>query len=403
MERDDLRLPDGSVLLHIGAPKTGSSALQGALHHSRDALREHGVRYAGTGLRSMRAGWGVIGRTPRGRRPATEEEWLALVEETRTSPEPLVCVSTEDFARVRPEIVQRIVGDLGAERLHVLYVVRRLDRLLPSQWQQRAQSFKRMSYDAYLGVVLAESSRHRERKAFWAAHDVAAVVDRWAALVGAERCTVIVVGEGDRELLPRTVEGLLGLPGGILNPQPGRNASLSLNAVEVMRRVNRTFAERDWPDGVYYHLVKNGMLPELKRAGRGSDELSIPAVPAGHAERLRELSEDRAAAVEALAARGVRVVGDPAGLRIVENVAAADQPPAVETIAMDSVVAAVAGTVAGMMALEEREEARHRRRLARVRRRARRGSSMDDLTSRQLARALAHRAARRVVPGRRSR
>jgi hypothetical protein len=403
VDGDDLRLPDGSLLLHIGAPKTGSSALQAALHHSREALREHGVRYAGTGLRSMRAGWAVIGRTPRGRPPATEDEWLALVEETRTSPEPLVCVSTEDFARVRPHVVGRVVGDLGADRLHVLYVVRRLDRLLPSQWQQRTQGFKRMSYDAYLSTVLDPTSRHREHRAFWAAHDVAAVVDRWAARVGPERCTVVVVDEGDRELLPRTVEGLLGLPTGFLDPQPGRNASLSLNAVEVLRRVNRAFAEREWPDEVYRHLVKDGMVPELKRTGRAGDELSIPAVPSAHAQRLRELSDERAAAVETLAARGVRVLGDPAGLRTVENVADADQAPSVETISMQSAAAAVAGTVAGMMTLEEIDEKRHHRRLARARRRARPGSPMDDMTAGELARALARRAARRAVPGRRTR
>lgn len=402
MDRDDLRLPEGSLLLHIGAPKTGSSALQAALHQSRAQLREHGVRYAGTGLRAMRAGWGVIGRAPRGRPPATEEEWLALVQETRTSPEPLVCVSTEDFARVRPEIVERIVRDLGAERLHVLYVVRRLDRLLPSQWQQRAQAFKRLPYDAYLDVVLDETARHRESKAFWAAHDIAAVVDRWAAQVGDARCTVVVVDERDRELLPRTLERMLGLPRGFLEPPRGRNASLSLNAVEVLRRVNAAFAQREWPDEVYRHLVKDGMVPEIKRAGRPDGEHAIPPVPARHEPRLRELSERRAADVEALAARGVRVVGDPAGLRTVDNVAGEDGAVAVRTIATDSVVAAVAGTVAGMMTLEEIDEKRNRRRLARARRAAR-PSSLDDLTSRQLARMLVRRAAGRVVPGRRSR
>ena len=103
---------------------------------------------------------------------------------------------TEDFARVRPQVVERIVRDLGADRLHVLYVVRRLDRLLPSQWQQRTQGFKRMSYDAYLAMVLDPTGRRREHRAFWAAHDVTAVVDRWAAQVGPERCTVVVVEQG---------------------------------------------------------------------------------------------------------------------------------------------------------------------------------------------------------------
>lgn len=403
MDRHELRLPEGSVLLHIGPYKTGSSALQASLHRTRDELRRHGVRYAGAAIRAMRPGWGVIGKTPRGRRPATEDEWLELVEEVRTATEPRVCISTEDFARVRPEVVRRVVADLGADRLHVLCVVRRLDRLMPSQWQQRAQSFKSTTYDDYLAVVLDEDASHADRNAFWASHDVATTVGRWADEVGPERVTLVVADESDRDLLPRTVERMLGLPDGLLAPEPGRNASLSLNAIEVLRRVNLAFSEHGWPDEVYHHLVRMGMLRELKQIGRAADELSIPAVPIAHAGRLRELSDRRAAAVEAMAARGVRVVGDPAGLRTVENIAESDGAPTVETISMDSVVAAVAGTVAGMMTLEEHDEKRHRRRLARARRRARRGAPTADLSSRQIARALARRAARRVVPGRRSR
>ena len=40
-------LPDGTHLLHIGPQKTGSTAIQGALHEARDAIREHGVVYPG--------------------------------------------------------------------------------------------------------------------------------------------------------------------------------------------------------------------------------------------------------------------------------------------------------------------------------------------------------------------
>lgn len=403
MDRDDLRLPEGSVLVHIGPYKTGSSALQAALHRSREALGEHGVRYAGSGIRAMRPGWGVIGQTPRGRRRATEAEWLELVEETRLAREPRICISTEDFARVGADLVERIVADLGPDRLHVLAVVRRLDRLLPSQWQQRAQSFKSTSYDDYVRVVLGRDDDHPDRRAFWASHDVAATVGRWADAVGPDRVTLVVADEEDRDLLPRTVERMLDLPDGLLAPEPGRNASLSFNAIEVLRRVNAEFADRDWPDEVYHRLIRTGMVPELKRVGRPADELSIPPVPAAQAPRLRELSEQRAGDVETLAARGVRVVGDPAGLRTVDNVAGEDGLAAVATIAMDSVVAAVAGTVAGMMTLEELDEQRHRRRLARASRVGRGNAPMENLTSRQLVRALARRAAHRVVPARRSR
>ena len=38
------------LVLHLGAPKTGTTAIQGALNRSREALfAEHGILYASSG------------------------------------------------------------------------------------------------------------------------------------------------------------------------------------------------------------------------------------------------------------------------------------------------------------------------------------------------------------------
>ena len=59
-------LPEGSVLLHIGPHKTGTTAIQGALAAARAELAEHGVTYPGhagahhaeaRALRRHPAGW----------------------------------------------------------------------------------------------------------------------------------------------------------------------------------------------------------------------------------------------------------------------------------------------------------------------------------------------------------
>jgi hypothetical protein len=55
-------LPEGGVLLHIGPPKTGTSALQGACHACRDEMRAQRVRYAGRTQQSGRAAYAVLGR-----------------------------------------------------------------------------------------------------------------------------------------------------------------------------------------------------------------------------------------------------------------------------------------------------------------------------------------------------
>ena len=339
-----LLLPPGACLLHVGPYKTGSSAIQAALHGSRPALREHGVLYAGSTARARRPGWAVIGVTPRGRRTATIDEWLALADEVRSAADLRVCVSTEDLARVGPDIAGRVVSDLGPERVHVVTVVRRLDRLLPSQWQQRAQSFKTDTYDEYLHAVLDTDGAedHPSRKAFWASHDVGRVLGTWASAAGASRVVAVVADEADRGLLPRTFEQLLGLPDGMLAAASGANPSLSYNAVELLRRLNVLADERGWPDEVYGRVVREA-AHTMKGAGRSELDAAVPPLPTWAEARVRELSSQRADALGEWARSGVRVVGDASSLRLVS--ASDSSAPGVGTVAIDTLVRAVRGAV----------------------------------------------------------
>ncbi|WP_394289191.1 hypothetical protein [Microbacterium sp.] len=352
------RLPDGSILLHIGPYKTGSTAIQAALHQGREELRGHGVLYAGTGTRAMRAGWAVIGSTPRGRPTATIDEWHSLVEEVREASEPLVCISTEDFGRVGPEIAGRIVTDLGPDRVHVVTVVRRLDKLLPSQWQQRAQSWRTESYEEYLRAVLSERPRSTETgKAVWQSHDLKRQLKVWSDQVGTDRVIAIVADESDRSVLPRAFESLLGLPDGVLQKTPPANPSLSYNGVEMLRRLNLEAQERGWPDEVYYPVMRR-MVHEMKEGGRGDGDRAVPGLPAWAEERVRELSERRA---DVLASSGVRIVGDPDALR--EVVAGGEAGEEVQTLSIDSAVRGLAGGVAGYQRLESKPGRRQIRRV----------------------------------------
>ena len=75
-------LPRGSVLLHIGPPKTGTSALQGARHTQRVALARAGVHYAGRGVQPSTAAFAVTEREhPSTGRPPSMRHWNSLVRE----------------------------------------------------------------------------------------------------------------------------------------------------------------------------------------------------------------------------------------------------------------------------------------------------------------------------------
>ena len=135
-------LPEGSLLLHIGPPKTGSTAIQMALHSSRTALAEHGVLYPGTRMRARSAAAAVLGSgMPVGRDKPKIERWHGLVAEIRQTDLPRICLSHESFSRADDAAVGRILDGLGAERTHVVYVARRLDKVLPSHWQERVKAW----------------------------------------------------------------------------------------------------------------------------------------------------------------------------------------------------------------------------------------------------------------------
>lgn len=378
-------LPTGSVLLHIGPYKTGSTALQMVMHERRAELASYGVTYPGDRHRQMRPGWGLLGKTPRARPHATIAEWEALVDEVAATPGTVV-ISTEDFGHAGPKAIDRMVADLTPERLHVIAVARRLDVLLPSQWQERVKTcYATETYDDWLRIVLEGDREHPEAKAFWGSHGLESMLERWTERLDPKRFVLIVSDDSDRRLIPGTFEQLLGLPAEMLTPAPGRNASLGMATVELYRQVNETFARNHWPDANYRRMVQLGMLDALKVRPVDPDEPRIPPLPRWAAERVAELSARRAAAVRD---SGVRVVGDPdALLTAVPDAAADEAPPAPDTIAIDTATAAIEGLVSGALIREanlaEGRRANH--------------PSVEETSGRDLARELLRRAGAKVA------
>ena len=322
-------VPEGTRLVHIGPHKTGSTAVQVALHAARDRLAEHGVAYATTGAyRPRRAGWalGVSGRPSGTPRPPLRH-WYRLVEAVEAADVPRVCVSNEDFARATPPQIAHIVDDLGGERVRVLAVARRLDRYLPSQWQERVKAGDHRPYDAWLRVVLdtEDPEPDWDRHNVWFSHDVRALVDRWITVTGPERFILIVSDESDHTVIPRTFESLLGLPEGFVAPDPGRsNRGLSWAETELIRETNQVFEDAGVRRPQRRPLL-NSVLRDMRARPAPAGPKS-PPLPEWAADRLRDLSDQRVADVRALAELGVQVIGDPELMRMPADVCVAESP-----------------------------------------------------------------------------
>jgi hypothetical protein len=340
-------LPPGACLLHIGPYKTGSTALQTALFEARDRLAEHGVAYPGRWRRAMRPGWAVLGYTPRGRRPTPISVWEEFCAQVREAAGRRVCVSTEDFGSAGHDRIHRIVEDLGGDRVHVVAVLRRLDRLLPSQWQERVKSHDTIRFGEWLTRVLGDDPEDREHRRFWASHDLVATADRWLPVVGRDRFVLVAADESDPAVVPRAFEQMLGLPAGLLVLPRASNASLSAHATELVRRVNELFERERWPDATYYRMVQKSAVPHLIDGPRSPLEERIPPLPDWAAARAAEISERRLAE---LAERGVRVVGDASALEVEPPQTGSRPAPAPEVIDLDTAVRAMAGLVEATLA-----------------------------------------------------
>lgn len=308
----NLPLPEGSLLLHIGPPKTGTTTVQGAFHARRAAVLEQGVRYVG---RSRHSGAGVLAVTgrpsfQRDAGPPPIARWEELVREAHAAREPRLVLSSEFFADAEPPAIERIVEDLDRDRLHVVVTLRPLAAILPSQWQQYVQSFMPLSYDEWLdGVFNGEPGK--VTPTFWRRHRHDALVARWAAAVGPENVTVVVIDEGDHEHVLRAFEALLGLRNRTLAATPdATNRSMTWAEIEAVRAVNVRFREAGLGNALYHRVMHFGASAYMKWRVPPAEEPRI-ATPSWALDRATEVEREMIAAIEA---SGALIVGDLATL-----------------------------------------------------------------------------------------
>lgn len=309
-------LPSGGRLIHLGPPKTGTSAIQAALHASRAPLAEHGVHVLPADRpRDRQAGLALFGGTRPGSGFSPDLQWWNRFAGEVAETGGTQVISNEAFAKAGPDGVARLVGDIGSEDARYLYVVRRLDRLLLSHWQESVKGGSpRDDITRWTATVLGDRDGPTGQN-FWVANDVDSVIRRFLAHVDPTAVTLLIADEGDREQLPRFFERVLGVPAGTLQaPQDGRaNRSLSLNEVEVIRHLNVIGEERGWSEEDRRFLLKRGLVRHLEAQARRPGDLPL-RMPRSQQAAIEEQTVRRADAISALAAEGVRVVGDPATL-----------------------------------------------------------------------------------------
>lgn len=302
----DLLLPAGSRLLHIGPPKTGTTAIQGAFRQARPVLADHGVVYPGTDRQHSAGARALLGSPgPKGDPPVDPRSWKRLVRLVTAAGDARVVVSSEVLSGAGEAAIRTIIEAFDSSRIHVVVTLRPLVKILPSAWQQHVRQTLRLSYEDWLRFILGPETA--VTRIFWCRQHHDRLVERWASAVGAENLTVVVPDDSDRDMLMRVFEQLLGLPAGLLKPEWLTNPSLSYGEVEIVRHLNQEFADRGWPAQRHRALIRRGVVRQLLKTAGPVPEGQRIRIPPWAAERAAEIGRS---AAERIAASGVRIVGD---------------------------------------------------------------------------------------------
>lgn len=311
-------LPDGSKLLHIGMPKTGTTALQTAVHEARPALEEHGAHNVSTFARhELKVALRAAGTLPAYEGSKGSRRWPELAADFRASTARVTFWSSEALSQAKPDRIRYLADELGPD-LHILVTLRPMAPLLVSQWQETLrrrgveplEAWLRKTFDAVRpdGEVAVDWERvmptmHR--------FSPPRVLREWGEVFGEDRIIFQVADPVDRQHGLRVFEALLGVPELLAQPALD-NASLPWPEAEMLRSFNLAYTERGGDHATWMHTM--GTL-----ARTGLRELTTRTTP--HPIRAPRWAAERSNAyadvwIEGIRASGAAVVGDLEHLRV---------------------------------------------------------------------------------------
>ena len=235
------------IVLHVGAPKTGTSFVQDLLFGNRDRLAALGTLYPAdrfdahflAALDLMELPWGGLEREAIGR-------WDRLASEVRAWPGDVV-ISHEILATASREQVARALASLtggprGADReVHVVMSVRDLVRQVPAEWQENVKHRRTIGYRAFLDQITDPARATTVASWFWGVQEVPAILDRWGAALPPERVHLVTVPKPGAPvtLLWERFAQAFGLHPDALSATSDRsNPSLGVAETALLRRLN---------------------------------------------------------------------------------------------------------------------------------------------------------------------
>jgi hypothetical protein len=329
------------VLVHVGAPKTGTSYVQDVLYLNRDHLAAQGILYPAerfdehflAALDLMDLHWGGLETQAVG-------AWDRLAERIRDWPGTAI-VSHEILATASRQQVRRALDSFGDAEVHVVLSARDLVRQIPAEWQENVKHRRTVGYREFLDRITDPARSGELASWFWGVQEVPDILDRWGGTLPGDRVHVVTVPKpgAPRDLLWQRFTTVLGLEGVDLERETDRaNPSMGVPETALVRRINERVNNGVLAGEDYRQFVRELLAHRTLSRRSGSPRLGLP-------DDVRVWATDLSESwIEELEARKYDVVGSLDELRpdvVAASFVDPDEPDerAVGDAATESIVA----------------------------------------------------------------
>jgi hypothetical protein len=300
------------VLVHVGAPKTGTSFVQDVLWLNRESLAGQGILYPAdrfdehflAALDLMELHWGGLETQAVG-------AWDRVAERLRAWPGTAI-VSHEILATASKHQVRRAIDSFGDAEVHVVLSARDLVRQIPAEWQENVKHRRTLTYRDFLHKITDPRRAGELASWFWGVQEVPDVLDRWGSTLPPQHVHLITVPKpgAPRDLLWQRFASVLGLDAAALAPETTRaNPSMGVPETALVRRINERVNEGVLANQDYREFVRELLAHRTLSQRTGSPRLALPPDVRAWATELSETW------IGLLSGRGYDVVGSLDELR----------------------------------------------------------------------------------------
>lgn len=146
----------------------------------------------------------------------------------------LTVLASEFFSELTENQIMEVVKAAGPQsKVEVIFSARRLDKVVPSQYQQFVRSGYTRAPKEYFNLLIDEPDADRQTVLFWKRHSYPEIIERWSKALGPNNVQVVFVDESNPDSLVRFFERYLDLPEGLLLEGQTIRLNRSLDSEEL--------------------------------------------------------------------------------------------------------------------------------------------------------------------------